>query len=363
MPKVHRIGDSNSAGGSVTGTPQGSVFANNILIAVDGASVSPDSSCNDGNIHCAPNTANGGPTVFAEGIPVNSAGDPDTCGHPRVNGSPNVFTDGGGGGAVYDNSEPMLTAPIIILPSGRRFIPTLQDEYVQENNDVPEEINPPPYVAHPEFNSAPKNVTEQEVDEQQPPPNVPPVQDCSTVDALDSNFSWATGSPNYPDFDTFAAGFQLSPNFRVYDLSIGPAVSTHRFSSAVTQASGLTQKQILQNLCFLSKTILEPLLADSNVPTFTVTSAFRNRSGTSQHNKGQSVDLQIFSFHGTGSTGQQYYDLAQYIRDNFDYDQLILEWFGRNPWIHLSVNPSGHRKSVLTQVSSSSFAPGLRRLG
>jgi len=361
MPRTHRLTDSNSAGGSVTGTTQGTVYANNLLVSTDGSSVSPDAACSNGNIHCSPNTANGGPTVFAENIPVNSAGDPDTCGHPRVAGSPNVFTDGGGGGAIFDNSEPLAGAPIITLGTGRKIIPTEQDRYVFENNDVPEEINP---GAETVFTSSEvKPITEQEQDSVQPPPNIPPAANCTDIDNLSASFSWATGSPPYPDFDTFASSVALSANYTAYDLTIGPAVSTYRFSSAVTQPCGLSQKQILQNLCFHAKTVLEPLRADSNVPPFVITSGWRNKSGGSQHNKGQATDLQFFSFHGTGNTGQQYYDLAQYIRDNFDYDQIILEWFGKNPWIHISTNSSGHRKSVLTQVSSSSYAPGLRRLG
>lgn len=363
MPRTHRItpqSDCNSAGGCATATPQGTVYANNALVTVNGATGTADAAC-DNNIHCAGawQTANGGPTVFAENIPINSAGDPDTCGHPRVAGSPNVFTDGGGGGAVYDNSEPLPGAPIVTLGDGRQFIPTEQDQYVFENNDVPEEVNPPPA-------GEVKNIEEQEVDEEQPPPTSPPSQDCSTIDAFPANFSWATYTdPPGPwtSFNDFASSFALSSNYTVYDLTIGPAVSTYQFSSAVTQASGLTQKQILQNLCFHAKTVLEPMRADPNVPPFTITSGWRNKSGASQHNKGQATDLQFFSFHGSGSTGQQYFELAQYIRDTFNYDQVILEWFGRNPWIHISSNSSGHRKSVLTQVSSSSYAPGLRRLG
>ena len=365
MPRVHRVTDCNDANGCVTLTlPNSNVYANNLLIAIDGSFGTSHAPCPlPSPPHCAGNwtTANGGPTVFVHNTPVNSAGDPDTCGHVRVEGSPTVFTDGNGGGAVYDNSEPLTSAPIVTLGDGRKYVPTEQDEYVFENTDVPEEINLGPETVFPSTEVKP--VIEKEQDLVQPSPTTPPAQNCSNVNTLDSNFSWANGSPAYIDFDDFSSSFQLSPSYYVSDLTTDPIVSTYSFSSSVTQTSGLTQKQILQNLCFLSRTILQPLRDDPNVPTFAITSGFRNKSGGSQHNKGQAVDIQVFSFHGLSSTGRLYYELAQYIRDNFDYDQLILEWFGRNPWIHISTNSTGHRKSVLTQVSSSSYSPGLRLLG
>lgn len=368
MPRTHRIDapDCNDAGGCLTSTPQGSVYANDRLIAVNGAQGTSHDPCPAPSPpHCAGNwsTANGGPTVFAENIPVNSAGDVDTCGHVRVAGSNtsaniphpsgdgSVFTDGGGGGAVYDNSEPAPGAEVVLLGDGSQYVPTTQQVYIQEENDDPVELGPAPSAEQ-------RDVTELEADETQPPPDVPPSQDCSTVDSLPSNFVYTSQNP---DFDTWAASFALSPNYTVYDLTVGPAVSTYRFSGSVNQASGLSQKQILQNLCFLAKTILEPLRAAYG--DFTITSGWRNKSGNSQHNKGQAADFQIFSFHGRSDTGQLYYNRAQEIRDGYNYDQMILEWFGRNPWIHVSTNSGGHRKSVLTQTGSTSYSPGLRRLG
>ena len=86
---VHRIGDPNTGGGVVTSSTQGSVYANNILIATDGSPVSGHGI----GIHAGPNTANGSSDVIAENIPVNSQGDADTCGHTRAAGSPDVFVN------------------------------------------------------------------------------------------------------------------------------------------------------------------------------------------------------------------------------------------------------------------------------
>ncbi len=95
MPlSCHRMGDPNDGGGTITSIPQKSVFANNLLVCVDGSIGTSHSPCEvPVPIHCEGNwtTTSGGPTVFAEGIPVNKTGDPDSCSHVRASGSPNVF--------------------------------------------------------------------------------------------------------------------------------------------------------------------------------------------------------------------------------------------------------------------------------
>jgi uncharacterized Zn-binding protein involved in type VI secretion len=83
---VHRLGDPNEDGAAVTDIAQGTVFANNMLVSIDGSAVEGHGL----GEHDSPVTANGSATVFIGGIPVNRQGDADTCGHPRADGSPNV---------------------------------------------------------------------------------------------------------------------------------------------------------------------------------------------------------------------------------------------------------------------------------
>ena len=93
--QIHRLGDINSGGGAVISIPQSTVYANNLLVAVNGSIGTSHPPCDDDNNqeHCIGNwtTANGGPNVFIQNIPVNKTGDQDTCGDSRVGGSPNVF--------------------------------------------------------------------------------------------------------------------------------------------------------------------------------------------------------------------------------------------------------------------------------
>lgn len=87
MPAVHRLGDVNDDGAEVYDIAQGTVYANGLLVSIDGSKVEG----HDTGEHDDPETANGSPTVFINGIPVNRTGDEDTCGHQRDSGSPDVF--------------------------------------------------------------------------------------------------------------------------------------------------------------------------------------------------------------------------------------------------------------------------------
>ncbi len=364
MPKTHRLTDANTGGGVIDATPQGSVYANNLLVSVNGAQGTAHAKCDNNNAHCYHRwvTTGGGPTVFAENIPVNKEGDPDSCneGHVRTGGSPNVYNDAFvGGGAMFDNNPPYSGSP----PPGAQPSPpagyennTAATVYVFANQDVPEEINPPPA----EVNYEPLAQVLAELN--QATPNAPPIQACTPFSMLPATFNWI--DEPYPDFPTWAAATPLSANFTVWDMCNG-AVGRHEFTTSVTQASGATQKTILLNMCHHANIVLEPMLAAYG--SFTITSGFRQASGGSQHNVGQATDIQFLGLHTyPGSTKsvvrQAYFDRAKLVRDGINFDQLILEWFGTNPWLHVSSNASNHRGSVLTQVAAvptSSFNSGL----
>ena len=66
--RVHRMNDSNSAGGSITTIPQGSVYANGLLVSVDGSIGTGHPPCPLPSIHCSSiwDTAEGRKTVYAD---------------------------------------------------------------------------------------------------------------------------------------------------------------------------------------------------------------------------------------------------------------------------------------------------------
>ena len=105
-----------------------------------------------------------------------------------------------------------------------------------------------------------------------------------------------------------------------------------------------------ENLKRLCESILQPVRDHFN-RVVSVSSGYRSPALceaigskiTSQHAKGQAADFEIY-----GLSNQE---LANYIKDNLDYDQLILEyWTPESPnsgWIHCSHNSKGNRKEYL----------------
>ena len=69
-------------------------------------------------------------------------------------------------------------------------------------------------------------------------------------------------------------------------------------------------------------------------------------SNTSQHCKGEAVDIEC--------PGTPNYDVAKWIEDNLDFDQLILEFYTPgipdSGWVHVSYKTDDNRKSVLTAM-------------
>ena len=89
---IQRIGDTNDYPAPATNSDgNSSVYANNILVLVDGSTVEPHVPRRGGFIHDPTATANGSSSVFAHGVPINFTDNPDSCGHVRIGGSSDVF--------------------------------------------------------------------------------------------------------------------------------------------------------------------------------------------------------------------------------------------------------------------------------
>ena len=106
----------------------------------------------------------------------------------------------------------------------------------------------------------------------------------------------------------------------------------------------------IQNLKILCEKILQPLRDYYGLPVF-ISSGFRSAalceaigsSSKSQHTKGQAADFEIFGIANK--------DLADWIVQNLDYDQCILEFWNENDpnsgWVHCSYSVNGNRKQYL----------------
>ena len=113
--------------------------------------------------------------------------------------------------------------------------------------------------------------------------------------------------------------------------------------------SNMPTPEHIENFKLLAEKIFEPIREHFCVP-IRISSGYRSKelnakiggSATSQHCKGQAVDIDM---DGTSLTNKQIFD---YIKDNLPFDQLIWE-FGNEEncdWVHVSYVPNG-RKQIL----------------
>ena len=111
--------------------------------------------------------------------------------------------------------------------------------------------------------------------------------------------------------------------------------------------------ETIDNLKTLCDKVLQPV-RDHFGKSVTVNSGFRSSetnqatggSKSSDHVKGQAADIEI--------AGVANADLAQWIMDNLDYTQLILEFYTQgipdSGWVHVSYDPNNLKKQELTAV-------------
>lgn len=107
----------------------------------------------------------------------------------------------------------------------------------------------------------------------------------------------------------------------------------------------------LANMGIVAKYIFEPVRTHFNAP-IKVSSFFRcaelnvavGGSKTSQHVQGCAIDMDG-DVYGSPTNKQ----IFEYIRDNLEFDQLIIEGItnGKMAWVHCSYKESGNRGQVL----------------
>lgn len=115
----------------------------------------------------------------------------------------------------------------------------------------------------------------------------------------------------------------------------------------------------IESMVLLAENILQPI-RDEFGP-FMVSSGFRcpelciavGSNIHSQHAKGEAADFEVPNIDNL--------ELARWIRDNLDFDQLILECYtgGNSGWIHCSYKPEGNRKQMLTYDRVNGYRDGL----
>ena len=125
-------------------------------------------------------------------------------------------------------------------------------------------------------------------------------------------------------------------------------------TSSTAKARGIdnnvSSQRIVDNLLNLCEQVLEPLRSYANQP-ITISSGYRCKAlnkvvegaRNSQHMTGEAADIHIPLYDFKDSTGSRLTDIQlardwmQWLTDNTDFDQLILETVNRRIfWLHVS---------------------------
>ena len=136
---------------------------------------------------------------------------------------------------------------------------------------------------------------------------------------------------------------KLSNNFTLQELTKSQTATR----KGIDNEPGTAE---IENLIHLAKTILQPVREHFGKPVM-ISSGYRSpalceaigSSAKSQHAKGEAADFEI--------GGVDNLELATWIADNCEFDQLILEFYdGVDPnsgWIHCSSKKENSRRQTL----------------
>ena len=136
---------------------------------------------------------------------------------------------------------------------------------------------------------------------------------------------------------------RLSKHFTLTELTRSATAARYGIKNVPDNASIINLRELCQN-------ILEPVRLHYNIP-FSPSSGFRSAelnsrigsSGSSQHLLGQAVDFEI--------PGVANRAVADWIKNNLIYDQLILEFHQEHipssGWIHCSYTPDNRMQALI----------------
>ena len=139
---------------------------------------------------------------------------------------------------------------------------------------------------------------------------------------------------------------KLSENLDLSEVTRSESAKRNNISNTPTP-------EHIENLKALAEKIFQPIRDHFKKP-IRISSGYRSKelnakvggSATSQHSKGQAIDLDN---DGTDITNRQIFD---FVKDNLPFDQLIYE-FGDddNPnWVHISYNRNGQQRGQVLKA-------------
>lgn len=169
-----------------------------------------------------------------------------------------------------------------------------------------------------------------------------------------------------------------------FDLStlIAPSITVGNFikdypvipgckQRSVPAQCGLQPDQIVCNLSQLANNIWVPL--KSQYPDLVMTNSLRigDAIGAGPHGTGQGMDVQFITG-GRQLPPKEYFERAQWVKNNLPYDQIILEYSTARgyliAWLHISIykdtgKPAASNSKVITMMNHKIKNVGLANLG
>jgi len=138
---------------------------------------------------------------------------------------------------------------------------------------------------------------------------------------------------------------KLSPNFTLAEFCKSQTATRNNIDNIPTDET------IRNNIIAVATNILQPIRNNFEIP-FSPNSGYRSPelnekiggSKTSQHCKGQAVDIEVPTISNL--------ELANWCSVMLNFDQIILEYYKEGEpssgWIHISYNLENNRKKYLT---------------
>lgn len=159
-----------------------------------------------------------------------------------------------------------------------------------------------------------------------------------------------------PETKEFVMENQITKNFTLKELTYSSTAVKRKIDNTPTEAE-------YKNMVNLCEKILQPLRDKLGKP-ITINSCYRSPklnaavggAKKSQHMTGKAADIEV--------KGMSNYDLAIFIKNNFKFDQLILEYCDNlkndinSGWVHVSYDSNENRNQCLT-INKSGTKVGL----
>ncbi len=122
-------------------------------------------------------------------------------------------------------------------------------------------------------------------------------------------------------------------------------------------------RELIPAMVRVAEHILEPVRVQFRTPIVpesfyrcpALNTAVKSKNPNSQHTKGEAVDFEIAGFTN--------YEIAKWISENLDFDQLILECYvpgdPSSGWVHVSYASISENRREILHYNGKFYAPGL----